>query len=105
MFRYLPIVLICILLPSLAGQIAQDRLTSDPALSKSLESLVHRLNLDAAVESQRFAVSLVDVTDEERPRYAGVNDNHMMYAASLPKIAILLAACGTAPMCVRCSRG
>jgi beta-lactamase class A len=43
------------------------------------------------VNGKRFAVSVVDVTDPEHPRYAGVNDTVMMYAASLPKIAILLA--------------
>jgi beta-lactamase class A len=36
------------------------------------------------------AVSLVDLTDPESPRYAGINDQVMMYAASVPKIAILL---------------
>ncbi len=36
-------------------------------------------------------MSLVDVTDAQRPRYAGLNDRQMMYAASLPKIAVLVA--------------
>ncbi len=63
----------------------------DGAMRGKLETLVHRLNLDGAVERKKFAVSLVDVTDAEHPRYAGVNDTVMMYAASLPKIAILLA--------------
>jgi beta-lactamase class A len=49
------------------------------------------MNLSAAVDSRKFAVSLVDVTDAANPRYAGINDTEMMYAASLPKIAILLA--------------
>lgn len=43
------------------------------------------------MSNRHFAVSLVDVTDPLHPRYAGVNDTVMMYAASLPKIAILLA--------------
>jgi len=34
---------------------------------------------------------LVDVTDLEHVRYAGVNDRQMMYAASLPKICALVA--------------
>lgn len=63
----------------------------DSSLAARLESLLHRLKLDRTVADKRFAVSLVDVTDPAHPRYAGVNDTVMMYAASLPKIAILLA--------------
>ena len=40
----------------------------------------------------KMAVGLVDLGDPELPRFAQVNGNTMMYAASLPKIAILLAA-------------
>lgn len=63
----------------------------DERLARSLSALVRRLNLGAAVDNRKFAVSLVDVTDPANPRYAGINDTEMMYAASLPKIAILLA--------------
>lgn len=66
-------------------------LSSDPQLSSALTHLVETMRLNPMVAQQRFAVSLVDVTDPERPRYAGVNDNVMMYAASLPKIAVLVA--------------
>jgi beta-lactamase class A len=45
-----------------------------------------------AIAQKRLAVALLDVTVPRRPRLAGVNDHQMMYAASLPKIAILLAA-------------
>jgi len=38
-----------------------------------------------------LAVSLVDVTRIDEPRYAGINDKEMMYAASLPKICALVA--------------
>ena len=41
---------------------------------------------------KRLAVVLVDVTDLEHPRVAAVNGDEMMYAASLPKIAVLLGA-------------
>ena len=37
-------------------------------------------------------MALVDITDLENPRLAQVNGNKMMYAASLPKIAILFGA-------------
>ncbi len=42
------------------------------------------------VRKKKMAVGLVDLSGE--PRFARVNGNQMMYAASLPKIAILVAA-------------
>lgn len=63
----------------------------DPTLDAQLQALVRRLNLTDVARAEKLAISLVDVTDPFRPRYAGVNDTCMMYAASLPKIAILLA--------------
>ena len=44
------------------------------------------------IVQKKMAVGLVDLSDPENVRFARVNGNHMMYAASLPKIAILLAA-------------
>ena len=44
------------------------------------------------IVQKKMAVGLVDLSDPESVRFARVNGNHMMYAASLPKIAILLAA-------------
>lgn len=63
----------------------------DMGLQQSLEGVLSRLRLDGALRNHRLAVSLVDISDLDGPRYAGVNDREMMYAASLPKIAILLA--------------
>lgn len=40
---------------------------------------------------KKMAVGLVDLRDRAHIRYARVNGDEMMYAASLPKIAILLA--------------
>ena len=40
----------------------------------------------------KMAVGLVDISDPHHIRFARINGDHMMYAASLPKIAILLAA-------------
>jgi beta-lactamase class A len=40
----------------------------------------------------KMAVGLVDLSNPRIPRFAQVNGNTMMYAASLPKIVILLAA-------------
>jgi beta-lactamase class A len=68
------------------------RESNSPGLQKQLENRLKRLHLDAAVRKGNLAVALVDVTDPQHPRLAQVNGDQMMYAASLPKIAILLAA-------------
>lgn len=39
-----------------------------------------------------MSVAIVDLSDINSIRYAGINDTNMMYAASLPKIAVLLTA-------------
>ena len=44
------------------------------------------------VKRKRLSLGIVDLSDSSNIKYAGINDKHMMYAASLPKIAILLAA-------------
>ncbi len=44
------------------------------------------------IDQKKFAVGLVDLQDPINVKYARVNGNVMMYAASLPKIAVLLAA-------------
>lgn len=41
----------------------------------------------------KMAVGLVDLSDPQAPRFAQENGGTMMYGASLPKLAILLAAC------------
>jgi beta-lactamase class A len=64
----------------------------DPRLQKGLEKCIASLRLTEAVRTRNLSVVLVDITDPEYPRLAYANPNHMMYAASLPKIAILLGA-------------
>ncbi len=64
----------------------------DARLQSELEKNVASLGLDQAASQQRLAVAVTDITDLEHPRFAAVNPNHMAYAASLPKIAILLGA-------------
>jgi len=44
------------------------------------------------IEEKRMCVGLVDISNPRNVKYARVNGNVMMYAASLPKIAVLLAA-------------
>jgi beta-lactamase class A len=43
------------------------------------------------IENKKMAVGLVDLRDLNNIRFASVNGNSIMYAASLPKIAVLLA--------------
>ena len=95
--RWLPITLlvVCVFLvfPALAGsQYPELRNRFDPDLQNGLEHTLERLGLAGAVRRRDLSVALVDVTDLERPRVATVNGDHMIYAASLPKIAILLGA-------------
>ncbi|MGQ0656875.1 MAG: serine hydrolase [Chromatiales bacterium] len=64
----------------------------DPSLQRGLERSVARLGLSEAVRQKKLAVAVVDISRIEVPRVAAVNGDEMMYAASLPKIAILLGA-------------
>lgn len=74
-------------------QAAADlRAARDPALQRALEATVRGLALDTDVQDGRLALALVDVTDSAAPRLAMLNGDRMMYAASLPKIAILFGA-------------
>ena len=64
----------------------------DSGLQEQLDDALGRVGLDKAVSDGKLSVALVDITDLEDPRVATVNGNRMIYAASLPKIAILLGA-------------
>jgi beta-lactamase class A len=65
----------------------------DPDLQARLEAAVRaRPGMQTLAQKKKLAVGLVDLTDPAKPKFARVNGNKMMYAASLPKIAILLAA-------------
>lgn len=44
------------------------------------------------ISGKKMAVGVVDIKDPYNVRFARVNGNVMMYAASLPKIAVLLAS-------------
>lgn len=66
--------------------------SSDTFMQQALERTLLVNGLNNAVERKELSIALVDITDPENPRAASVNGNHMMYAASLPKIAILLGA-------------
>jgi hypothetical protein len=65
----------------------------DPGLQSQLDRTIAALGLKDAVRRQELAVAVVDITHIDEPRVAEVNGDLMVYAASLPKIGILLAAC------------
>ncbi len=64
----------------------------DNNLQSNLKKSLHRLGLSKPAKNKKLALTLVDITDEDNPKVAAVNGTEMMYAASLPKIAILLGA-------------
>lgn len=64
-----------------------DSLQTELRLKLSENPLWKRL-----IESGKMAVGVVQLRDPLQPHFASVNGDEMMYAASLPKIAVLLAA-------------
>ncbi|MFK7807003.1 MAG: serine hydrolase [Saprospiraceae bacterium] len=64
--------------------------------SKLQKALEQTLNANPTwkklIQMKKLSVGLVDLRDFSNAKYAAVNGKEMMYAASLPKIAILLAA-------------
>ena len=95
--RYLAlVVLLTMLTLSAAAWSAEEypklRKSIDPSLQAQLEQLIWEKGLEKAVEQERLAIALVDITDPMKPRMATINGDVMQYAASLPKIAILLTA-------------
>jgi beta-lactamase class A len=76
-----------------AGAQAPDlRGARDAQLQQGLESALHALRLDGAAGAGRLSVALVDLSEPAAPRLAMVNGERMMYAASMPKVGILLGA-------------
>jgi len=74
--------------PSLRESFDQDFQHSlETALEKEFRGEYKR-----AVENKKAAFVVVDSTKLHQPRVAGVNPDVMIYAASLPKLAILLGA-------------
>ena len=68
------------------------RACADPDLQAGLVREMARLGLPPAIKDRHLAVAVVDLSVEGAPRLAMLNGDEMMYAASLPKIAILLGA-------------
>ena len=64
----------------------------DPALQSKLEAVIKKQGLWKQIQKRQLSLVLVDISNLRNPRLAEINGNQMIYAASLPKIAILLAA-------------
>jgi beta-lactamase class A len=85
---------LCSLTVTASGaSIAADlRAAQDSALQSGMERVIREAGLEQDVAQGRLALALVDATDAAAPRLAMVNGDRMMYAASMPKVAILLGA-------------
>jgi len=71
--------------------VADTRLEHNNAsLQRSLQAAIAEAGWQTLVDRNALAVGVVDLTVPGRHYYAGINDDQMVYAASLPKIAILL---------------
>jgi beta-lactamase class A len=64
----------------------------DATLQRAVDRALADLGLDDEASKKQLSVVLVDMSGPGPPRAASVNGDVMMYAASLPKIAVLLAA-------------
>ena len=92
LIKLLAIILLCTLPAGAQPSDPELGESCDPRLQKALETRLSLLHLRKAAERKNLSVVVVDITDIDEPRMAYVNPNVMMYAASLPKIAILLGA-------------
>jgi len=93
--KLVPCLAVLAVAPAFAAQGVKPvplRSVYNATLQGKLDVIVRKLNLEKAVRNHELAVSLVDVSNLSRPQAAEVNGDEMMYAASLPKIGILLAA-------------
>jgi len=62
------------------------------SLQRGVDRALADLGLDDEAHDKQLSVALIDMSGSGPPRVASVNGDVMMYAASLPKIAVLLAA-------------
>jgi len=92
-FRYIAVFFLILAAPTFAQREPADlSISCDPQLQKGLERCLTALKLNQAAKNKNLSIVLVDITNPALPRMAYINPNEMMYAASLPKIAILLGA-------------
>lgn len=88
--------------PTLPFDLPDDKIKSlsqlvDANFQKSLDKrLKQNKNWANLIRKKKMAVGVVDISDPYNVKFARVNGPVMMYAASLPKLAVLLAACQAA---------
>ena len=75
-----------------AGPVCDLSGAQDVALQRELVKLTAEQGLMPAAQRGELAVALLILSDPDHPRLAQINGDEMIYAASLPKIAILLGA-------------
>lgn len=64
----------------------------DQSLQGKLDAILHsNKHWTALSKNKLLNIGIVDMSDPLNPRYAAINSENMVYAASLPKIAVLLA--------------
>lgn len=79
--------------PLQVGQYRPFAKTADEGLQSGLERALNKnRSWRDLIEQDKMAVGVVDLSNPPNARFASVNGWTMMYAASLPKIAVLLAA-------------
>lgn len=76
--------------PLAAGQSTFAFPARDSALQAGLNRVLAESRFRHLVRRGQLSVALVDLSLPEAIRYAALDDDHMRYAASLPKIAIML---------------
>jgi beta-lactamase class A len=87
------LALICVAAPGFAVQPVCDLSNAqDPSLQRELLNLADEQGLMPAARRGELALALLILSDPNQPRLAQINGDEMIYAASLPKIAILLGA-------------
>jgi len=95
-FRHCCLLLLALLLPPHANAqfLAQQDLrpVQEMRLQKALNTLVDEQGWGRKIEDRSLAIALVIMDEKGGYRLASLNGTHMVYAASLPKIAILFAA-------------
>ena len=73
------------------GDIADIRDLKCNSLQTRLENEIFKNpHWKQLVRNKKMAIGIVDLSDPGNVKFAGLNPDHMMYAASLPKIAVLL---------------
>ncbi|WP_198265255.1 serine hydrolase [sulfur-oxidizing endosymbiont of Gigantopelta aegis] len=97
-FAWLFLLLFFLLVFSLTAFATEDKIypslwdANDAVLQKNLENIIKQQGLWKVVRNKHLALVLVDISNLKQPKLAELNGNQMIYAASLPKVAILLAA-------------